>query len=103
MLQPILLERGRRDLVTEQQQWNHTERHKRGKVLSTFVFFFWPPHSQGDQLWDFFGRNDAKAEAPVLCPPDGKSQLIRKDPEAGKDQRWEEKGMTEDEMVGWHH
>ena len=63
----------RRDLVTEQQQWNHTERHKRGKVLSTFVFFFWPPHSQGDQLWDFFGRNDAKAKAPVLWPPHAKS------------------------------
>ena len=44
-----------------------------------------PIHSQGDQPWDFFGRNDAKAETPVLWPPDAKSQLIGKDPKAGKD------------------
>ena len=62
-----------------------------------------PVHSE-DQPWDFFGRNDnAKAEAPVLWPPDSKSWLIGKDPDAGKDWRQEEKGMTEDEMVGWHH
>ena len=46
---------------------------------------------------------DAEAEASILWPPDVKSQLIGKDPDAGKDRRWEEKGMTEDEMVGWHH
>ena len=51
----------------------------------------------------FFGRNDAKAETPVLWPPEAKTQLIGKDPDAGKDRRQEEKGMTEDEMVGWHH
>ena len=51
----------------------------------------------------FIGRTDAEAEAPVLWPPDVKGQLIRKDPDAGKDLKQEEKGMTEDEMVGWHH
>ena len=50
----------------------------------------------------FIGRTDAEAEAPILWPPDAKSQLIGKDPVAGKDRR-QEKGMTEDEMVGWHH
>ena len=59
-------------------------------------------HSK-DQPWEFFGRNDAKAETPVLWPPDADNWLIGKDPDAGKDWRWEEKGMTEDEMVGWHH
>ena len=60
-------------------------------------------HSEGDQPWDFFGRNDAKAEAPVLWPPHAKSWLIGKDPDAGRDWGQEEKGMTKDEMAGWHH
>jgi len=51
----------------------------------------------------FEGKNDAEVEAPRLWPPDAKNWLVRKDPDAGKDWRWEEKGMTEDEMVGWHH
>ena len=62
-----------------------------------------PVHSEGDQLWVFFGRNDAKAEAPVLWPPHAKSWLIGKDSDAGRDWGQEEKGMTEDEMAGWHH
>ena len=62
-----------------------------------------PVHSEGDQPWDFFGRNDAKAEAPILWLPDVKNWLIGKDPHAGKDWRQEEKGTTEDEMAGWHH
>ena len=62
-----------------------------------------PVHSEGDQPWDFFGRNDAKVEAPIVWPPDVTSQLIRKDPDAGQDRRQEEKGTTEDKMVGWHH
>ena len=49
------------------------------------------------------GRTDAEAETPILWPPDVKNQLIGKDPDAGNDRRQEEKGMTEDEMVGWHH
>ena len=61
-----------------------------------------PVHSK-DQSWVFFGRNDAKAETPVLWPPDSKDWLTWKDPDVGKDWRWEEKGTTEDEMVGWHH
>ena len=60
-------------------------------------------HSEGDQPWDFFGRTDAKAETPIIWPPDAKSRLTGKDPDAGKDRRREEKGATEDEMVGSHH
>ena len=62
-----------------------------------------PVHSEGDQPWVFFGRNDAKAETPVLWPPHAKSWLIGKDFDAGMDWRQEEKGTTEDEMAGWHH
>ena len=62
-----------------------------------------PVHSEGDQPWDFFGRNDAKAETLVLWPPQAKSWLIGKDSDAGRDWGQEEKGTTEDEMVGWHH
>ena len=60
-------------------------------------------NSKGHQPWVFFGRNDAKAETPVLWPPHAKSWLIGKDFDAGRDWRQEEKGMTEDEMAGWHH
>ena len=62
-----------------------------------------PVHSEGDQPWVFFGRNDAKAEAPVLWPPHVKSWLIGKDSDAGSDWGQEEKGTTQDEMAGWHH
>ena len=62
-----------------------------------------PVHSKGDQLWDFFGRNDAKAETPVLWLPHVKSWLTGKDSHAGRDWGQEEKGTTEDEMAGWHH
>ena len=62
-----------------------------------------PVHPKGDQSWIFIGRNDIEAETPILRPPDAKSWLIGKDPDAGKDWKWEEKGTTEDEMVGWHH
>ena len=62
-----------------------------------------PVHSDGDQLWDFFGRNDAKAEAPVLWPPHAKRWFIGKDSDAGRDWGQEEVGTTEDEMAGWHH
>ena len=58
---------------------------------------------KGNQSWIFIGRTDAKAETPILCPPDAKNWLIGKDPDSGKDWRQEEKGMTEDEMIGWHH
>ena len=58
---------------------------------------------KGNQSWIFIGKPNAEAETLILWPPDAKSQLIRKDPEAGKDWRQEEKGMTEDEMAGWHH
>ena len=60
-------------------------------------------YPKGNESWIFIGRTDAKAETPILWPPDAKNWLIGKDPDAGKDWRQEEKGMTEDEMVGWHH
>ena len=58
---------------------------------------------KGNQSWKFIGRTDAEAEAPILWPPDVKNQLIGKDPDARKDGGQEEKGTTEDDMVGWHH
>ena len=61
-----------------------------------------PIHAKGNQSWIFIGRTDAEPETPILWPPDAKSWLVGKDPDAGKDWRWEEKGTTEDEMVGWH-
>ena len=62
-----------------------------------------PVHPKGYQSWMFVGRTDAEAETPIFWPPDGKSRLIGKDPDAGRDWGQEEKGMTEDEMAGWHH
>ena len=62
-----------------------------------------PVHPKGDQSWVFIGRTDVEAETPVLWPPDAKSWLIGKDPDAGKDWGQEKKGTAEDEMVGWHH
>ena len=62
-----------------------------------------PVHSKGDQSWVFIGRTDVEAETPILWPPDLKSWLIWKDPDAGKDWGQKQKGTTEDEMVGWHH
>ena len=62
-----------------------------------------PVNPKGSQPWIFIGRTDTEAETPVLWPLDTKSQLIGKDPDAGKDWRLQEKGMTQDEMVGWHH
>ena len=61
-----------------------------------------PVHSK-DQSWVFIGRTDTEAETPILWPPDAKSWLTGKDPVAGRDRGQEEKGMTEDEMAGWHH
>ena len=62
-----------------------------------------PVHPKGDRSWVLIGRTNVEAETPLLSPPDVKSWLIWKDTDAGKDWRWDEKGMTEDEMVGWHH
>ena len=62
-----------------------------------------PVHPKGNQPWMFIGKTDAEAEAPILWPPGVKSQLIRKDPDAGKDWGQEEKRATKDEMAGWHH
>ena len=62
-----------------------------------------PVHPKGNQSWIFIGRTDVEAETPILWPPDVKNWPLRKDPDAGKDWRQEEKGLTEDEIVGWHH
>ena len=62
-----------------------------------------PVHPKGNQSWIFIGKTDAEAQTPILWPPDGKNWLIWKDPDAGKDWGQEEKGTTEDKMVGWHH
>ena len=62
-----------------------------------------PVNPKGNQPWIFIGRTEVEAETPILWLPDAKNQLIRKDPDAGKDWRQEEKGMTEDKTVGWHH
>ena len=74
----------------------------------TFKLWFWRDSweslkQQGDQSWIFIGRTDTEAAAPILWPPDVYSQLIGKDPDAGKDWGHEQKEVTEDEMVGWHH
>ena len=62
-----------------------------------------PVHPKGDQSWEFIGRTYVEAETPILWPPDAKSWLIGKDPDARRDPGQEEKGTTEDEIVGWHH
>ena len=62
-----------------------------------------PVHPKQDQSWVFIGKTDVEAKTPILWPCDAKSWLIWKEPDAGKDWRQEEKGTTEDEMVGWHH
>ena len=62
-----------------------------------------PVHPKRDQFWIFIGRTDAEAETPILWPPDAKNWLIGKDPDVGKNWRQEEKGIIEDDMVGWHH
>ena len=62
-----------------------------------------PVHPKGNQSWIFIRRTDVEAETPTLWPPDSKNWLTGKDPDAGKDWSWEEKGMTEDKMAGWYH
>ena len=62
-----------------------------------------PVYPKGNQSWIYIGRTDAEDETPICWPPDAKNWLLGKDPDAGKDWRQEEKGMTEDEIVGWHH
>ena len=62
-----------------------------------------PVNPKGDHSWLFIGRTDAEAETPILWPPDAKNWHVGKDPDAWKDWRWEEKGMTEDELFVWHH
>ena len=90
--------------------------HKEGWRIDTFELWCWrrlknhldskeikPVSPKGNQLWIFIWKIVAEAEAPILWPPDVKIRLVGKDPGAGKDWGQEEKGMTEDEMVGWHH
>ena len=107
--------------------WMWESDHKEGWALKNWCFWtvvlektlespldckeIQPVNPKGNQFWIFIGRTDAEAEVPILWPPDEKNQFIRRDPEkkkrrepdAGKDWRREEKGRTEDEIVGWHH
>ena len=87
--------------------WGHKESDITEQVNNDKLIQYYkeiqPVHSEGDQPWDFFGRNDAEAETPVLWPPHEKSWLIVKDSDAGRDWGQEEKGTTEDEMAGRHH
>ena len=76
--------------------WRRLESPLDGKEIQ-------PVHPKGNQSWIVIRRTDAEAETLILWPPEGKNWLIWKDPDAGGDWRWEEKGTTEDEMVGWHH
>ena len=78
------------------KEWIYVHGYMDSKVIK-------PVNPKGNQPWLFIGKTDAEAEAPILWPPDVKSQLIGKDPEAGKDWEQEEKGAREDEMVAWHH
>ena len=73
------------------------------KIMASNPNGIQPVNPKGDQYWIFIGKTDAEAETPILWPTDAKNWLIGKDPNAGKGWRWEEKGPTEDEMVGWHH
>ena len=73
------------------------------RVIILICMEIQPVHPKGNQSWMFIGRTDVEAETPIFWPPDLKSWLVWKDPDAGKDWGQEEKGMTGDEMVGWHH
>ena len=79
------------------------ESEKAGLKLKFKALRSRPVHPKGNQSWMFIGRTDDEAETPIFWPPDAKNWLTGKDPDAGKDWRWEEKGMTEDEVVGWHY
>jgi len=75
------------------------------KILESSLDFkeIKPVNPKGNQSWIFIGMTDAEAETPILWPPDGKNRFTGKDPDAGQDWRQEEKGTTEDEIIGWHH
>ena len=95
---------------------NWTIKKAKHRRIDAFELWYWgrrlspldtkeiqPVNPRGNQSWIFTGWTYAEAETPILWPLDAKHWLIGKDPDAGKDWRWEEKGTTEDEMVGWHH
>jgi len=91
--------------------YTHTHTHTNTQHICVCVYIYGlpldckinPVNPKENQSWIFIGRTSAEAETPILWPPDGKNWLIGKDPDAGKDWRQEQKGMTEDDMVGWHH
>ena len=87
---------------TAKLDWLYSLQPKMEQLYTVSKNKIQPVHPKGDQSWVFIGRTD-EAETPILWPPDEKSWLIWKDPDAGKDWGQEEKGTTEDEMVGWHH
>ena len=81
----------------------HVIRHPEWDNSVSELYVDKPIHPRGHQSWVFIGRTDVEAETPILWPPDVKSWLVGKDPDAGKDGGQEEKGTTEDEMAGQHH
>ena len=83
-------------------EWDKIESSEISPHVFGRLIYDKPVNPKGNQSWMFTGRIDVEAETPIFWPPNGKSQLIGKDPEAGKGWRQEEKRMTEDEMVGWH-
>ena len=93
---PINKAERRRIDAFELQCWRRLENPLECKEIKSV-------HPKGNQSWIVIGRTDIEAETQILCPPDAKSWLIRKDSDAGKDWGQEEKGMTENKMVGWHH
>ena len=114
-----LLSEGRQNEISSSHVWVWELDIKKAEHWRTDAFELWcwerllrspmdckeskPIHPKGNQSWIFFGRTDAKTEPPILWQPDAKNLLHRKDPDAEKDWKQEEKGTKEDEVVGWHH
>ena len=112
-MQPVTAQEGRRLHLFKENNQEKDQERSNGlcyvpmapliKTTSVIIIVLKPINPKGKQPWIFIGNSDAEAEAPIFWPPDAKSWLIRKDPDAGKDWGQEEKRVTEDEMVGWHH
>ena len=110
-IQPVRAQEGRLHLFKENNQEKNQERSDGLcyvpmapliKTTLVIIIVLKPVNPKGKQPWIFIGNSDAEAEASIFWPLDANSWLIRKDPDAGKDWRQEEKGVTEDEMLGWH-
>ena len=92
----VSMKRAKRTVINDPSNWQPIS-------AIEFNIFYWSVNPKRNQSWIFIGRTDAEGDAPIIWPPDAKSWLIGKDPDAGKDWGQKEKGMTEDKMVWWHH